>query len=233
MRAAIFDLDGVLVRGFTRLDLGRFLGKEGRVSSGWWDKAIRDVAAVRRGEIPYARFVEESVADFAREMEGQSQAEVQRLLREEWAQVKVKPFWYAHDLVDLFNRRGFVTISISGSFQELLEVLAADLGLARVCGTTLALGRAGRYIGEVERNMALGVSKAKVMQDLAREFDLARSFAFGDTEQDLPVLAAVGHPVAVNPKGKLGAVAASRLWPSLTYRHPIVRRLEQMLEGAQ
>lgn len=233
MRAAIFDLDGVLVRGFTRLDLGRFLGKKGLVSPGWWDKALRDVAAVRRGEIPYARFAEESVANFAREMEGQSQTEVRRLLREEWAQVKVKPFWYAQGLVELFNQKGFLTISISGSFQELLEVLAADLGLARVYGTTLALGRAGRYSGEVECNMALGGSKAKVMEGLAQELDLAGSFAFGDTGQDLPVLAAVGHPVAVNPEGELRAVAASRSWPSLTYRQPIVRCLEQMLKRAQ
>ena len=41
---------------------------------------------------------------------------------------------------------------------------------------------------------------------------LAESVAYADSASDLPMLEAVGHPVAVNPEAKLAAIARKRGW---------------------
>ena len=43
--------------------------------------------------------------------------------------------------------------------------------------------------------------------------DPARSFAYSDSVTDLPLLGAVGHPVAVNPDKELRRVAEEHGWP--------------------
>jgi hypothetical protein len=52
------------------------------------------------------------------------------------------------------------------------------------------------------------------MRELAsREgLDLGASFAYSDSESDLPMLQAVGHAVVVNPDGPLRRIAAEHGW---------------------
>jgi hypothetical protein len=56
--------------------------------------------------------------------------------------------------------------------------------------------------------------KAVAIEELAgREgIDLAASYAYSDSESDLPMLEAVGHPVAVNPDAALARIARERGW---------------------
>jgi phosphoserine phosphatase len=52
----------------------------------------------------------------------------------------------------------------------------------------------------------------------AREgYDLSESFAYSDSESDLPMLRAVGHPVAVNPDSHLLRVAREEGWQVMTF----------------
>src|SRR6266511_5595963 len=46
----------------------------------------------------------------------------------------------------------------------------------------------------------------------ANGFDLAESVAYADSTSDLPMLEAVGFPVAVNPETRLAALARKRGW---------------------
>ena len=64
------------------------------------------------------------------------------------------------------------------------------------------------------------------MRELAEEegIDLAASYAYSDSESDLPMLRLVGHPVAVNPDGELGRVAAAEGWEILRFEQ-LGRRL--------
>jgi hypothetical protein len=54
----------------------------------------------------------------------------------------------------------------------------------------------------------------------AHDVDLARSFAYSDSATDLPMLEAVGHPVAVNPDRTLRRIAAARDWEILRFGRP-------------
>jgi hypothetical protein len=46
----------------------------------------------------------------------------------------------------------------------------------------------------------------------ANGFDLTESVAYADSTSDLPMLDAVGFPVAVNPETRLAALARKRGW---------------------
>ena len=62
----------------------------------------------------------------------------------------------------------------------------------------------------------------------AREaIDLSGSYAYSDSVTDLPMLEAVGHPIAVNPDHALRREAERRGWQIRDFRRPV--RLRQRL----
>ena len=67
------------------------------------------------------------------------------------------------------------------------------------------------------------------MRELAERegIDLAESYAYSDSESDLPMLRAVGHPVAVNPDGELARVAREEGWDVMRFER-LGRRLKML-----
>ena len=57
------------------------------------------------------------------------------------------------------------------------------------------------------------------MRELAarERLDLAASWAYSDSESDLPMLRAVGHAVVVNPDAELAAIARSEGWEVMRF----------------
>ena len=73
----------------------------------------------------------------------------------------------------------------------------------------------GVYTGRLDGAFAYGEGKASRLREFAAErgVDLVESWAYTDAVSDLPMLEAVGHPVAVNPEVPLHRLARSRRWP--------------------
>lgn len=120
-------------------------------------------------------------------------------------------------------RLGHRVVLLTGAVDLLVAPLPALL--ARVTGVEACLDMrvegvpleesggvfTGRLVGE-----ALGQEeKARRARAIASEehLDLARSFAYGDSIADLPLLSSVGRPAAVRPDWRLRRVAARRGWP--------------------
>ena len=87
------------------------------------------------------------------------------------------------------------------------------------CSTTSSARRSprrpdGTYRGELTDVPPTGEARAQALLDYAAEhgFDLAESVAYADSTSDLPMLEAVGFPVAVNPETRLAALARKRGW---------------------
>jgi putative phosphoserine phosphatase/1-acylglycerol-3-phosphate O-acyltransferase len=51
----------------------------------------------------------------------------------------------------------------------------------------------------------------------AHDLDLADCWGYADSHYDTSFLAALGHPVAVNPDRRLRAAALSRQWPVIHF----------------
>lgn len=73
----------------------------------------------------------------------------------------------------------------------------------------------GIFTGDLASPPLVGEARASWLNDYARATgaDLAASYAYADSLTDLPMLEAVGHPVAVNPEVPLHRLARSRRWP--------------------
>jgi phosphoserine phosphatase len=113
-------------------------------------------------------------------------------------------------------------VVISSSPVEIVVPLCRYLGLGEVIGTRPEIDEEGRYTGKVEF-YAYGPGKAEAMRRLAEEegISLADSYAYSDSLTDLPMLEAVGHPVAVNPDKELRAVAEERDWQILEFAREV------------
>ena len=73
----------------------------------------------------------------------------------------------------------------------------------------------GAYTGELDGPFCYGHGKVEAIERIARweGLDLAQCYAYSDSASDLPMLQAVGHPVAVNPDGPLERHARQHGWP--------------------
>ena len=107
--------------------------------------------------------------------------------------------------------RGHRTVLITGALDFVIEPLRPlfdDVVCAR-------LGeRDGKLTGELIDAPPTGEARAIVMADYAAAegLMLTESVVYADSASDLPMLEAVGHPVAVNAEPKLAAIARKRGW---------------------
>jgi phosphoserine phosphatase len=108
------------------------------------------------------------------------------------------------------GRRVYIVTAAS---QELAEVLAHVLVLDGGIGMRSEV-RDGVYTGKPAGPFTYRDGKAEAIRELAgREgIDLTESYAYSDSESDLPMMRAVGHPVAVNPDRELERVAREEGW---------------------
>ena len=60
--------------------------------------------------------------------------------------------------------------------------------------------------------------------------NLIRSFAFGDTEQDLAFLLKVGNPIAVNPNQGLLRIAKEKGWTICQSEKKIIKKIKSRLD---
>jgi len=105
-------------------------------------------------------------------------------------------------------------VIISASPTEIVGRLAGELGLEHGLGTTSEVGPDGAYTGRLEGPFCYRDGKAEIMRAMAEEhgWDLANSYAYSDSVSDLPMLRAVGNPVAINPERELLEIAQSEGW---------------------
>lgn len=130
----------------------------------------------------------------------------------------------ALDLIAEHKAAGRDIVIISSSGTDVVEPIGMRLGADLAIGTQVAI-EDGRYTGEIVF-YAYGEGKAEAMRALAQErgYDLTECYAYSDSFTDLPMLDAVGNPVAVNPDASLRAVAIDRQWPVVDFERPVAMR---------
>jgi phosphoserine phosphatase len=104
----------------------------------------------------------------------------------------------------------------------MAHVLAFDGGIG-----TRSEVKDGVYTGRPGGPFTYRAGKAEEIERVARErgIDLEESYAYSDSESDLPMLELVGNPVAVNPDSALLAIARERGWRVMHF-DKLARRLK-------
>lgn len=221
MEAAFFDLDKTIISRSSSLALSRPMFRAGMVTRG---QLVRGA---------YAQLVYALVGADERKMDrlkdgmlqltkGWDRSEVERLVREVLVEV-IDPYVYqeALDLMALHRSEGRLIYIVSSSPEEVVRPLAGHFGVSGVIATRAKIVD-GRYTGELEF-YAYGESKAEAIRSLAERIglDLEGCYAYTDSITDLPMLEAVGHPVAVNADRELRKEAEARGWDVRDFRRPV------------
>ncbi len=129
---------------------------------------------------------------------------------------KIRP--EARRLLDAHHRAGRATYIVSAAPQEMVEPLALALGMSGGIGTKGSVVD-GAYTGELDGPFCYGTGKVDAITQLAHweGLQLAQCYAYSDSASDLPMLEAVGHPIAVNPDGALERHARMQGWPIVIF----------------
>lgn len=163
----------------------------------------------------------------SREIKGVRVRDVQRLGADLLARVLPRIYPQMLELAYDHQDEGRRVYIVTAAAQELAESLARVLAFDGGLGSRFSEVRDGVYTGAATGLFVYREGKAEAIADLARRerIDLAASYAYSDSESDLPMLRLVGHPVAVNPDPELARVARAEGWEVLRFER-LGRRLK-------
>jgi putative phosphoserine phosphatase/1-acylglycerol-3-phosphate O-acyltransferase len=209
---AFFDLDRTLLRGASAPVIGQALK-----AAGVTDRTIPGEQMLMRvydlfGENRPSMEVTRRAVRFASGWARSSVQEAGKQAAETLANM-VQPF--AAPIFEEHRAAGRMLVLATTTPYDLIKPLADVLGFDDVIATRYATADDGTYSGSFEGEFVWGPGKLRAITEWAKDrgVDLAESWAYSDSFYDLPMLGAVGHPVAVNPDPRLVAVAALRRWP--------------------
>ena len=222
MRAAFFDLDKTVIAKSSLVALGPEFHARGllRRRTLIW-AVISQMLFMRFGaDDEKLTKIRESVLKVTK---GWDHDEVRALVAETINDV-IEPLIYdeALELIDHHLGEGDEVWLVSMSPAEIVEPFAELLGITGAISSRARIDEFGKFTGEMEF-FAQGDNKAVAMRELAlkRGIDLDDSFAYSDSETDIPMLEAVGHAFAVNPDRQLTRMAHEKQWPILGFTHPV------------
>ncbi len=202
MKAAVFDLDGTLIKYSAER---RFLP---------W--AVFSLKMCPARFLPY---LWRSLRDrdfFSSKLyyRGISLKRMEEMAADFFSLFRVKKMVFKDALREIEKRArdGFLLILLTGAPQFLAEKFRS-LGFEVVVGSKVEC-RDGVLTGEL-LDYPPGKRKKEILLQLSRELglELSRSFGYGNGYGDRFFLEAVGRPVAVNPSRKLKKYALKKGWP--------------------
>ena len=154
------------------------------------------------------------LAEVTESLRGIKDLDLQRMAPEVLAGVLPRIYPQMLDEVHAHQDAGRRTFIVSAAADGMVRLLARVLGMDGGVGTSYEVGQDGTYTGRLEGHFMYGEGKEKALERFAQEhgIDLSESWAYSDSASDLPMLRAVGHPVAVNPDEELARMAAEQGW---------------------
>ncbi len=222
MEAAFFDLDKTVIAKASMVAFGKPLYRAGLVSR-WL------VLRALYGQLVYLYLgadeerMAKMQASVLKVAKGWDQAHVSEVVRETLEEV-IEPIVFdeALELIHEHQAAGRKVFIVSASPEEIVVPLAHYLGADEAIATRAEIDNHGKYTGNIDF-YSYGPHKADAMRELAetRGIDLAESYAYSDSETDIPMLQAVGHPVAVNPDRELARLARQRDWEIQWFSHKV------------
>ncbi len=212
MGAAFFDLDRTLLPGASGPTFSAALRRAGVLSArGVPGEGLLFGLFDAIGETLPAMVLARQGVRFTKGWDAALVAEAGRQAALELA-TRIQPF--ARVAIDEHRRAGRRIVMATTSPAELAEPLGRAWGFDAVLATRY--GRdGGTLAGVVDGRYVWGRGKLAAVREWAAEHavDLRESYAYSDSVFDQPLLAAVGHPLAVNPDPRLFALATLRRWP--------------------
>ena len=217
MSLAIFDLDNTLLGGDSDYLWGQFLVEQGLVDGEHYERENqRFYDQYRAGTLDIHEFLAFMLRPLA-------ETPLTELLawRQQFMTGKIQAILLpkATELLDRHRARGDTLLVITATNRFITEPIAARLGVAHLLATEPEFID-GRYTGRTVGIPCFRHGKVARLDEwlTATGHDLADSWFYSDSHNDLPLLERVSHPVAVDPDDLLAEHARQHGWPIISLR---------------
>ena len=207
---AIFDLDNTLLRGDSDYEMVNYL-----IDKNFVDEKYRQINEdyfndYGDGNLNIDEFSKFSLKPFI----GMTRVEIEKL---------VKDFYYS-SLVSKINntvlsileghrKKGHSILIASATNSLIVSYVSKMLGVDKFISSEV-LFRSELCTGLIKKPHALGEGKLVLVKKFVEmtNYEFQNSFFYSDSINDLPLLSAVGYPIAINPDEKLMSVSNLKGW---------------------
>jgi len=214
---ALFDLDHTLLVHDSDEQWVDFLIARGELDGPVFRRASEELLVrYKRGEAGAIEFTEFYLST----LRGRAPAELARL-HEDFMAERIRPAVPAatRDLVGRHRRLGHLCVLTTATSRFLTGPIARELDFDHLIATEPEMID-GRYTGRVTGIPNMREGKVERLDAWLAERgrtlgDFRESWFYSDSQNDLPLLTRVTHPVAVNPDAVLAAHARHHGWPQI------------------
>jgi HAD superfamily hydrolase (TIGR01490 family) len=130
----------------------------------------------------------------------------------------------AHALVQKHADAGDLVVLTTATNAFITEQTAIHLGIEHLIATECELDAAGNFTGRTQGTLNMREGKVERLHGWLRsrgiDWQACEATFYSDSINDLPLLTAVRHAIAVGPDPALAAEAARRDWPVLRLHGP-------------
>jgi HAD superfamily hydrolase (TIGR01490 family) len=214
---AIFDLDNTLLGGDSDHAWGEFLVQRGIVDRTVYAEANdRFYREYQNGTLDihaYLAFALEPLTRFTRDE--------LKALHDDFMHTMIAPMRLAKAdaLLAEHRARGDFLLIITATNAFVTRPIGAALGVDALLATEPEI-RNDRYTGKIIGTACFREGKVTSLREWLAQHPYAIETAsfYSDSQNDLPLLEMVGHPIAVDPDDTLRRVATERAWPIISLR---------------
>jgi HAD superfamily hydrolase (TIGR01490 family) len=217
MALTIFDLDETLIAGDSDHAWGEFISELGLVDGHQYRK---------QNNLFYQQYCNgtldvDAYLAFACEPLTKIKLATLRQLHQRFMQEVISPLMLpkAIALIERHRNQGDTLLIITATLDFITRPIAEALGITNILAPQAEL-LAGGYTGRIIGIPSFADGKVTRLKQWlkTRSISLTGSTFYSDSHNDLPLLALVDHPVAVDPDPKLEAIAKSKSWQIISLR---------------
>lgn len=223
---AVFDIDGTLIRWQLYHAVVDRLAKKGHLGLDAHEQIHAERMAWKRREHPeaYSNYEDFLIKLYERALIKLQPKIFDDIVHEVAHEYKDQVYIYTRDLIAKLKNKGFMLLAISGSHEELVEIVAKQHKFDDWVGSTYHRGH-GQFTGQ---KSIVSKDKKAALDKLISTYNLTTqgSYAIGDSQSDVAMMKVVDNPIAFNPDKKLFAYAHSNLWPVVIERKNMIYELE-------
>jgi HAD superfamily hydrolase (TIGR01490 family) len=214
MIAALFDMDNTLLTVDTAISWTKFLHRRGELPTSKLAKALYWSTLYKLAVLDMDRVFTKLCEDLTGDSEAEMIAKA-----DVWYRQDIAPFVAPAARVAIAHHReqGHAIVLATGSTVYAANPVARGVGIEHVLATELEVER-GTFTGK-PRALCFGQHKVTLAEQWAAKhgIDLARSYFYSDSFNDLPMLERVGTAIAINPDARLLRHAKRRGWPTMRW----------------
>lgn len=222
---AVFDIDGTLIRWQLYHAVVDRLAKKGHLGLDVHERIHQERMVWKRREHPesFGRYEKFMIGMYEKGLTKLQPKIFDQIVQEVASEYKDQVYTYTRDLIKSLKKKGYILFAISGSHEELVELVAKQHGFDDWVGSTYKRG-ASSFTGQ---SFVVSHDKLAVLKRLISKHELAfnDSYAVGDSQSDATMMDVVEHPIAFNPDRKLFSYARTRGWPVVIERKNMIYQL--------